>query len=71
MKNKIASIRQRLLNLAKQESVDFQRVLTRYGIERLLHKLSRSPYQTEFTVKGAVLFSVWLLWYSPKIGQAP
>ena len=60
MKNKIASIRQRLLNLAKKESVDFQRILTRYGIERLLHRLSCSPYQTEFTVKGAMLFTVWL-----------
>lgn len=40
MKNKIASIRQRLLNLAKKESVDFKRILTRYGIERLLHRLS-------------------------------
>lgn len=60
MKNKIASVRQRLLNLAKQESVDFQRVLIRYGIERLLHRLSRSTHRTEFTVKGAVLFSVWL-----------
>lgn len=60
MSGKSASVRQRLLNKARSESVDFQRILTRYGIERLLARLSQSSYRADFTVKGAVLFTVWL-----------
>lgn len=60
MSNTSASVRQRLQNLARRESVDFQRILTRYGIERLLYRLSFSPHWNDFAVKGAVLFTLWL-----------
>jgi hypothetical protein len=56
MKNPTASIRQRLLNLARERREDFQQVLTRYALERLLYRLSRSPHADKFILKGAMLF---------------
>lgn len=54
-----ASVRQRLLNLAREKGEDFQLVLTRYGLERLLYRLSRSPHQGRFVLKGALLLRVY------------
>jgi len=54
-----ASVRQRLLNLARERRADFQLILIQYGIERLLYRLSRSTYKDRFLLKGAMLFSVW------------
>jgi nucleotidyltransferase AbiEii toxin of type IV toxin-antitoxin system len=54
-----ASVRQRLLNLARAQSEDFQRLLTRYAQERLLFRLSRSEHRDRFILKGALLFVVW------------
>jgi len=53
------SIFQRLLNYAKNHQVDFNLLLFRYGIERLLYRLSISPYSEAFILKGASLFLVW------------
>ncbi|HIK12393.1 MAG TPA: nucleotidyl transferase AbiEii/AbiGii toxin family protein [Oscillatoriaceae cyanobacterium M33_DOE_052] len=58
-RNLAASVRQRLLNLAKEQTEDFQAILTRYVLERLLYRLSQSPYRDRFILKGAILFSVW------------
>ncbi len=58
-KNTAASIRQRLLNLAKDKQTDFQQVLTRYGLERLLYRMSLSPENQQFILKGAMLFELW------------
>lgn len=58
-KNISASVRQRLLNLAKERNDDFQLVLIRYGVERLLYRLSVSPYAKQFVLKGAMLFQLW------------
>ncbi len=54
-----ASVRQRLLNLAHQQRRDFQDVLRRYAIERLLYRLSQSEYANQFILKGAMLFTLW------------
>ena len=54
-----ASIRQRLLTLAREQNEDFGLVLTRYAIERLLYRLSRSPHADDFILKGAQLFTLW------------
>jgi hypothetical protein len=54
-----ASIRQRLLNIAQQRGDELQSVLVRYGIERLLYRLSRSDEKNRFVLKGAALFYVW------------
>lgn len=57
--NLSASVRQRLLNLSHQRGEDFNLVLVRYGIERLLYRLVRSGYAERFVLKGALLFSLW------------
>jgi hypothetical protein len=54
-----ASVRQRLLNVARQREEDFDLVLTRFALERLLYRLSVSPYAEQFVLKGAMLVAVW------------
>lgn len=54
-----ASIRDRLLNIARANQEDFQGVLIRYAIERLLYRLYQSQYRDEFVLKGAMLFVLW------------
>jgi len=54
------SVYQRLLNLSRAEKVDFNLILTRYGIERLLYRLSISEYADRFILKGGCLFLVWI-----------
>jgi predicted nucleotidyltransferase component of viral defense system len=57
--NLAASVRQRLMNVARQQGEDFQLVLTRYLIERLLYRLAQSPHAERFLLKGAMLFTLW------------
>lgn len=57
--NMAASVHDRLLNLAKQRGEDFNFVLTRYAIERLMYRLGRSKHRDNFILKGATLFHVW------------
>lgn len=54
-----ASVRARLLNRARETRQDFNLVLTRYALERLLYRLSVSPYADQFLLKGALLFDLW------------
>lgn len=54
-----ASVRARLLNLAKAEGSDFNQVLVRYTLERLLYRLSQSAHAHCFVLKGALLFTLW------------
>lgn len=58
-RNTAASVRQRLLNHARRHGDDFQLLLTRYCIERLLYRLSRSVHADKFVLKGAMLFFTW------------
>jgi predicted nucleotidyltransferase component of viral defense system len=53
------SVRQRLLNLARQTGQDYNRLLVRYSLERILYRLSRSEHADRFILKGAMLFAVW------------
>ena len=53
------SVRDRLLNLARERGEDFQLILTRYGLERLLYRLGKSEYRDLFVLKGAMLFMLW------------
>jgi hypothetical protein len=57
--NLAASIRQRLLNRARQEQVTFDAVLNRFGRERLLYRIGISEYRDQFLLKGAMLFALW------------
>ena len=54
-----ASVRARLLYLAKAEGSDFNQVLVRYTLERLLYRLSQSAHADRFVLKGALLFTLW------------
>jgi len=54
-----ASVRARLLNLARQKGQALDLLLTRYAIERLLHRLSISPHRDRFALKGAILMTTW------------
>ena len=54
-----ASVRQKLLTYSRARGDDHTLVLTRYAIERLLYRLSRSPHRDRFVLKGAALYAVW------------
>jgi len=54
-----ASVHQRLLNLSQQRGEEFNLLLTRFAIERLLYRLSRSTEAGRFVLKGALAFAVW------------
>ena len=54
------SIQARLLNYSREHQVNHNHTLTRYGIERLMYRLSRSPHSDRFVLKGAMLFVLWL-----------
>lgn len=53
------SVRRRLLNRSRDTGEDYNLLLTRYAIERLLYRLSRSEHADAFVLKGAMLFTVW------------
>ena len=55
--NLAASILARLLTLAKQRGDDYSLLLNRFGMERLLARLSSSPHADRFLLKGALLFA--------------
>jgi predicted nucleotidyltransferase component of viral defense system len=57
--NIAASVRERLSQAAKRDGEDFQYVLTRYALERLLYRLSKSEHVRNFVLKGALLFQFW------------
>jgi predicted nucleotidyltransferase component of viral defense system len=59
LQNLPASIKARLLQLAKQRGEDFNYLLGRYAAERLLYRLGQSSAEERFILKGATLFSIW------------
>jgi len=58
-KNLPASVRQKLANLARERNVDFGLILVKYGLERILFRLSRSRHHDDFILQGALLFELW------------
>ena len=57
--NVAASIRQCLLELARERKEDFGLLLTKYGLQRVLYRIAESKYQEQFVLKGALLFELW------------
>ena len=55
-----ASVRARLLHLAKQSGEEFERTLVRFAAERLLYRLGASAARDRCLLKGASLLAVWL-----------
>ena len=58
-RNLAASVRARLLNRARETGQDFNFILIRYALERLLYRLSISAHADQFLLKGALLFDLW------------
>jgi predicted nucleotidyltransferase component of viral defense system len=58
-KNIAASVRQRLLNKARETGRPFNELLQYFAMERFLYRLSKSPYADNFVLKGALMLTVW------------
>lgn len=54
-----ASVRARLLTLAREKGQAFDLILTRYATERLLYRLSTTLHRDRFVLKGAMLITTW------------
>ena len=57
--NMAASVKARLLNLARNNQRDFKTMLVAFGLERLLYRLSISEYRNNFVLKGGMLVTLW------------
>jgi predicted nucleotidyltransferase component of viral defense system len=58
-RNIAASVQAKLLQLSRNSKLSLQDLLERYCTERLLYRLSRSPHQSRFILKGAMLLIAW------------
>ncbi len=58
-KNISASVRAKLLNLARSTGRDFQELVVRYTVERFLARLAASVHRDRFVLKGAMLLRMW------------
>lgn len=54
-----ASVLARLLNRSRTTGENYNLLLSRFAIERLLYRLSVSPHGSRFVLKGALLFALW------------
>jgi predicted nucleotidyltransferase component of viral defense system len=57
--NIAASVRQRLLNRARNDHRPFSELLQYYAMERFLYRMSQSPHADRFILKGALMLRVW------------
>jgi len=57
--NIAASVLQRLYNRARERGDDYNLLLSRYAVERLLYRLSLSRHRGGFILKGAQLYALW------------
>jgi len=55
VKNVSASVKNRILSMARLSGKPFQSLLTHYGLERFLFRMSRSPLKEKFVLKGGLL----------------
>ena len=58
-KDLASSIRQRLLNKARESGRPFNELLQYFAMERFLYRLSKSRHSENFILKGALLFNMW------------
>ena len=59
MKNPAASVHARLAQRRTKTGEDYNVLLVRFTLERLLYRLSRSSHREQFVLKGAMLFALW------------
>ncbi|MEB0136935.1 nucleotidyl transferase AbiEii/AbiGii toxin family protein [Actimicrobium sp. CCC2.4] len=58
-KDLAALVRARLLSVAKAQGVDFNQILVRFALGRMLYRLSLSKHADQFLLKGPLLFTLW------------
>jgi len=56
IKNLEASLRERLLNIAKQKNLSLDYIVLRYMQEKTIYRLSLSSYKNNFVLKGGLFF---------------
>ena len=54
-----ASVRQRLLNIARDKDRPFNEVLQYFAMERFLYRLGKSDHGRKFILKGALMLVAW------------
>jgi predicted nucleotidyltransferase component of viral defense system len=59
MKNPAASVHARLAQRRTETGEDYNVLLVRFTLERLLYRLSISKHREQFVLKGAMLFALW------------
>src|SRR3546814_3079611 len=59
-KNIAASVKQRLLNMARAQGRGFDILLVCFALERLLFRLSQSAHRDNYILKGGMLVTQWL-----------
>ena len=52
--NSVASVKARLKNKSIETGKTLQELLTLYGLERTIYRLSKSRYKENFTLKGGI-----------------
>jgi len=57
--NIAASVKQRLLNMAREHGRNFDILPVRFALERLLLRLSKSEYRDRYILKGGTLVTQW------------
>jgi len=50
----VASTKARIKNIAEETGKNFQELLTAYGLERTIYRLSISRYRDTFILKGGI-----------------
>jgi predicted nucleotidyltransferase component of viral defense system len=58
--NMARSVKDRLLNIAREEGRAFDILLVRFALERLLYRLSVSAHRDRFVLKGGMLATAWV-----------
>ncbi len=56
IENSAASIQAKLKNKADKSGRPFNEILQYYGMERFLYRLSKTPYASDFILKGGLMF---------------
>ena len=57
----VASIKDRLRNQSNESGKSLQELLTVYGLERTIYRLSISKYVDNFTLKGGIFLYTYLV----------
>lgn len=58
-KNVAASVRQKILNRARNDHRPFSELMQYYAMERFLYRLSKSTHVNRFILKGALMLRAW------------